>query len=178
MISSPCPIVSHRVPSCPIVSHAMIQGACGSPDLPTQLALWRGSCQLKPKRDTKKVLLCETSIIFHEHIQELMSRSKRFQNAKNIEKQEYHENTMTTFFTSRPPTAPQSTNMVHFAAPVGGNAYLGSKSCWQRYIQDHSVIHSGCFEDFSWISHVAVTFQTFSDNGNIWKWHVHSGSLT
>ena len=162
MISSPCPIVSH----------AMIQGACGSPDLPTQLALWRGSCQ--PKRDPA-VLLCETSIIFHEHIQELMPRSKRFQNA---DKQEYHENTTTTFFTSRPPTAPQSTNMVHFAAPVGGNAYLGSKSCWQRYIQDHSVIHSGCFEDFSWISHVAVTFQTFSDNGNIWKWHVPSGYLT
>ena len=150
----------------------MIQGACGSPDLPTQLALWRGSCQ--PKRDPA-VLLCETSIIFHEHIQELMPRSKRFQNA---DKQEYHENTTTTFFTSRPPTAPQSTNMVHFAAPVGGNAYLGSKSCWQRYIQDHSVIHSGCFEDFSWISHVAVTFQTFSDNGNIWKWHVPSGYLT
>jgi len=34
--------VSHRVPFGP---HAMIQGACGSPDLPTQLALWRGSCR-------------------------------------------------------------------------------------------------------------------------------------
>jgi hypothetical protein len=114
---------------------------------------------------------------FHHLPRTYSGTDVKIQKIPKCEKQEYHENTMTTFFTSRPPTAPQSTNMVHFAAPVGGNAYLGSKSCWQRYIQDHSVIHSGCFEDFSWISHVAVTFQTFSDNGNIWKWHVPSGSL-
>ena len=73
-VHSPTLWLSHRVPC-----HDPRCLWITRPSNPTGPLAW---ILPKPKRDPA-VLLCETSIIFHEHIQELMSRSKRFQNAKN-----------------------------------------------------------------------------------------------